>query len=286
MPLARRHFLMLSAAPALAGGLPVLASVKVLPSLEQKFIATLTQMRNAGRIDADEKVALAVTNLFDRRKLVAVNVNRPMQCASMVKPFVIQAYLYCHYLKNAQIYPLNKQILAQMRAMIVHSDNNATNHLFKRLGGPQGVQWMLKKQAPEVFRNIDIVETIPRGGKTYRNRASADDYTRFLHAIWFNRLPGAELMKKLMGLPKHNRIKMGTRLPKNLVVYDKTGSTAMLCGDFGIIDYQRPDGRSRPYTFTCIIEKRHKAKRYLSWISARSEVIRELSDLVYLQRAG
>ena len=55
----------------------------------------------------------------------------------------------------------------KMRGMVVSSNNEFTNHLFKRLGGPEGVQWMLKKQAPQIFRNIQIVENIPAQGRTY-----------------------------------------------------------------------------------------------------------------------
>ena len=283
----RRRFLLLITSSAFAGFFPVLAPAQVSTTLESQFVATLKKLRRAGRIAADERVAIVIDDLVTRRKLVALNADRPMQCASMIKPFVIQAYLYCHYRKDPRLYPLDKRILAEMRGMIVESNNTYTNHLFKRLGGPQGVQWMLRKQAPQIFRNIDIVENIPHGGKTYRNRASASDYSRFLQAIWYNRLPGAELMKKLMGIRKHNRISVGTRyLPKTLTVYDKTGSTAMLCGDFGIIDYHRKNGASRPYTFVCIIEKARKAKNYSSWISARSDVIRDLSDRAYLYFSG
>ncbi|WP_245936041.1 serine hydrolase [Suttonella ornithocola] len=252
-------------------------------SLNKQVQNAIQKMRLDDRIANDEKTVWLATDIHTGRAFLEINPNQPMQMASMVKPLVIQAYLYCHYLKNPQLYPLNDRIMEEMRAMIVKSNNTFTNYLFKRLGGPQGVQWMLRKQAPNIFRNIHIVENIPSGGKTYLNKATAADYTRFMHALWRNQLPGAEILKNLMSIKNHNRITVNTQhIPNTLTVYDKTGSTSRLCGNFGIIDYHDSRGNSRPYTFTGIIEKKHSAKNYASWITSRSNVMREISDIVYL----
>lgn len=251
--------------------------------LNQQIQATMKTMRQDGRLGYDETAAWLITDINSGAIIAAINENRPLQCASMVKPLVIQAYLYCHFLKDAQLYPLNDRIMEEMRGMIVKSNNTFTNYLFKRLGGPTGVQWMLRKQAPQIFRDISIIENIPDGGKTYRNRASAADYTRFLHALWRNQLPGAAILKNLMAIKNHDRISVNTQyIPSTLTVYDKTGSTARLCGDFGIIDYRNQRGQSRPYTFTGIIEKATPTSHYTRWITERSNVMREISDLTYL----
>lgn len=267
-----------------------LGSATLLPSLAkptvpltQKIQQTVTTMRRIGRLAPDETTAWLITDIRQGKVLATINENRPLQCASMVKPFVIQAYLYCHFLKNAHLYPLNDRIMGEMRDMIVHSNNTFTNYLFKRLGGPQGVQWMLRKQAPNIFRNIQIVENIPEGGRTYRNRASASDYTRFLYALWHNQLPGAQILKKLMAVKNHDRITVNTKhIPSTITVFDKTGSTSRLCGNFGIINYRNKQGIPYPYTFTGIIEKARPANNYTRWITDRSNVMRDISDLTYL----
>ena len=96
--------------------------------------------------------------------------------------------------------------------MIRYSSNSATNKLIdvigkraKRSYRPTKVERVLKSYSPGLFRQTSIVEYIPRGGKTYRNAASAHDYSRFLYAMWNDNLPLADELKYYMGY----RIKIG-----------------------------------------------------------------------------
>lgn len=281
-PMKRRH-LIHSALTLSAAGIssPLLAQTRT--TLEKHINNTVTQMRREGRISADERTAWVVTDIQSGARIVSINADRPMQCASMVKHMVIQAYLMCHFTKDSKLYPLSPRVMDEMRGMIVKSNNEFTNHIIKRLGGPEGVQWMLKKEAPQVFRHINIVEYIPQNGRTYKNRAAASDYDRFLIALWHNRLPGADILKKMMRIPNHDRIRSATRfVPKSATVYDKTGSTSMLCGDTGIIVCRDRFGNQVPYTITGIIEKSRRASNYGNWISARSNAMRDVSDQIYL----
>ncbi|MDO4776376.1 MAG: serine hydrolase [Cardiobacteriaceae bacterium] len=278
--LSKRAFLARSAALA-AGGLlaPQLAFAQ---NVQEAVNQRVRQMRAQGLLAADEKTAWQVTDLRARRSVVSLNANASLQAASMVKPLVIQAYLMCHYHKDPVLYPLSPRVMNEMREMIVTSNNEFTNHIIKRLGGPQGVQWMLKKEAPHIFRDIHIVEYIPEGGRTYQNRASAADYDRFLQALWSRSLPGAEQLLAMMAIPNNDRIRTKTRfVPQSASVFDKTGSTAMLCGNTGIIECRDAAGNRYPYTFTGIIEKQRKVDNYASWITSRSNRMREISDLVY-----
>lgn len=283
MDTTRRQFLRSAAALGISAHLPGAFASPAHTTLENQLNSTIAQMRTQGRISYDETIAIAVSDLSTQQKLVGIRDDIPMQCASMVKPLVIQAYLYCHYLKDAKIYPLNSKIRKEMRGMIVDSNNTFTNYIIKRLGGPQGVQWMLRKEAPNVFRDIQIVENIPAGGKTYRNKASASDYLRFMHALWYNQLPGSDFMKELMVIKNHDRISVRTKhLPQSARIYDKTGSTSMCCGNFGMIDCRASVGHTHPYTLSVIIEKNRRTTHYVRWITDRSNVIRDLSDQVYL----
>ena len=181
MLLNKRQFLGRGCALGLGAALPLTAQAAT--PLENSINERVRQLRSEGRLAGDERTAWLVHDLVANRPLAQINAQVPLQCASLVKPFVIQAYLLTHYLKDSSLYPMSQRVQDEMRGMVVASNNEFTNHLFKRLGGPQGVQWMLKKQAPQIFRNIQIVENIPAQGRTYRNRASAADYDRFLRAL-------------------------------------------------------------------------------------------------------
>jgi beta-lactamase class A len=141
---------------------------------------------------------------------------------------------------------------------------------------------ILKNRAPGVFRQLSIVERIPRNGRSYRNRASAHDYSRFLYALWTRRLPDSDELLRLMGLSNSDRLFRGARrIPHGTRVYDKTGTTARLCGDMGILVGKGRDGRSYPYTMIGIIERKERASSLRSWIDSRGDVIREVSNIVY-----
>ena len=89
-------------------------------------------------------------------------------------------------------------------------------------------------------------------------------------------------MKRLMALPNRDRVYTGAkRIPKGTLVYDKTGSTAMLCGQIAILVARGKDGRRYAYTLIGIIERSSRTRSYGSWINARADVIREVSNMVY-----
>ena len=217
MLLNKRQLLGRGGVLALGATLPLAAQAET--PLERAINERVRQMRGEGRLAGDERTAWLVHDLVANRPLAQINAHVPLQCASLVKPFVIQAYLLTHYLKDSGLYPMSQRVQDEMRGMVVASNNEFTNHLFKRLGGPQGVQWMLKKQAPQIFRNIQIVENIPAQGRTYKNRASAADYDRFLRALWANQLPGAQYLKQIMSIPNPDRIRSKTQfVPQSATV--------------------------------------------------------------------
>lgn len=242
--------------------------------------------RKRGRLTKGERSAWAVSDLSAGRDLVALNANTPLQCASMVKPFVALAYLHAHHRINARKYPLGAREKRLMRDMLVSSSNHATNALMKEVGGAGAVQNILRKQYGSIFHHTQIVELIPLGGQTYRNRASASDYNRFLKALWAGRLPGAAYLKSVMGLPNRDRIRDGTRhVPRTARVYDKTGTTARLCGNMGIVACRGRNGKIYPYTITGIIERNVRTGQLGRWSRERGNLIRDVSDMVYLDLA-
>jgi len=235
--------------------------------------------RRGGAVASDEVTSWLVYDLGADRMLASINEAKPRQCASMVKPLVALAFFH-ETTRGRFVY--GPKSTGKFTAMIQHSDNAATNWAFRQLGGPQQVQRILTRSYPRIFENIDIVEEIGAGGRTYRNRASAGDYCRFLRALWRDELPYARELKRLMNLPGRDRLYYGApSIPVGTEVYNKTGSTSRLCGDMGILAARDQRGGRFPYVMVGIIEKNRRADNYSSWIYARSKIIRGVSDLTY-----
>jgi len=285
----RRAFL---ASLGLASGALLLGAADVAeaargPTLQSQLVSLVKRLRAQGVIRSDEKTSWSVYDFTGRKKLVAINEDIPRQAASMIKPFVAQAFFYSmDERKSGLTYTSN--VRGTMERMIRNSSNTATNEIIDLVSrhnggdGPRSVERVLKRHAPGIFEHTSIVEYIPASGRTYRNEASAHDYSRFLWALWHDRLPNSREMRTLMSMPNHDRIARGVRgMPSNVRVYDKTGSTAMLCGNMGIIECQDSRGRPRPYTFIGIIEKGSRTSAYGSWITQRSNAMRQVSALVY-----
>jgi beta-lactamase class A len=239
----------------------------------------IKDLRRQGLLAADERTAWSVYDFTTGKKLVGINEDIQLQAASLIKPFLALAFF--HKVKNKELFygPKSRR---HMERMIRYSSNSSTNWVMRYLGGPQGAQAILSQNYPDVVRDTNIVEYIPANGRTYRNKASAHDYSRFLYALWNEFIPGAGEIKRLMALPSANRLYTGAdAIPKGTLVYNKTGSTAMLCGDIGILVVKGRNGQYYPYTVVGIIEKRGRATNYTSWIRSRGDVIRRVSSLVY-----
>ncbi|MBK1702232.1 serine hydrolase [Thiococcus pfennigii] len=268
-----------------APSLPVAAQPTA--SLEAQVNDYIQRLRRQGKISSDERTAWSVYDFTRSAKLVSINEETPLQAASMIKPFIALAYFYLVESSGGRI-RYTSEIRRLMEHMICHSNNWATNRLIDLVSqhsygrGAQDVERVLKNNAAGIFQQTRIVERIPNGGRTYRNLASARDYSRFLWALWNDRLPYAGELRDLMALPNRDRMARSVAtIPDSVRVYHKTGSTAHLCGDMGIIEAHDRNGRRYPYTFIGIIQKTNRANSYGTWISSRGNVIRQVSDIVY-----
>ena len=247
--------------------------------LEAAVEAYIKKLRREGRISEDERTGWSVYDFTTGKKLVTINEDVQFQAASLIKPFIAAAFFHRVDQGDLAYGPTSRR---QMERMIQRSNNRATNWVMRRVGGPQAVQRILQGNYPGIFRATRIVEYIPAGGRTYRNKASAHDYSRFLYAIWNDEIAGAQEIKRLMALPGSDRIFTGAEeVPNGTRVFNKTGSTARLCADMGILSVEGPDGKRYPYTLIGIIEKQNKARNFTAWIQSRGEVIRDVSDIVY-----
>jgi len=241
------------------------------------------QLRRQGRLAKDEDTAWSVYDFTSGEKLVEINADLKLQAASLIKPFIALAYM--HQVKAGRL-AYDDDARRRLERMIQRSDNNATNWALRRLGGPAAVQTLLRRDYGSLLANVDVVEYIPRDGRTYRNKASVGDYSRFLLALWREELPGAAEIKRLMALPKRDRLRTGTDLPPDTEVFSKSGSTSHICGDMGVLLAKAPDGRQYAYALIGVIEKRSAARHYFRWLHSRGDIIREMSGMFYRIIAG
>lgn len=239
----------------------------------------IDHLRRDGRIAPDERTGWSVYDFTTGQKLVTINEDEKFQTASMVKPFLAAAFF--DKVKKGEL-TYGSVSRRHMEHMIQDSSNSAANWVMRQVGGPGAAQSILQRDYPQIFKDTHIVEYIPPDGRTYRNKASVHDYSRFLYAVWKNDIAGAREIKRLMALPGADRFYTSvSEVPEDTRVYDKTGSTAHLCGDMGILSVRGADGRRYPYILIGIIEKRDSASNYSDWIRSRGNVIRQVSAMVY-----
>jgi len=245
---------------------------------EKHIEAFIKELRAKGKITQDEMTGWMVYDFTRDQCLVDINANQAFQAASMIKPFVALAFF--HQARTGQLVygPKSRR---KMEAMIQRSNNAATNWVMRQVGGPARCEAILLREYGHIFKKTAIKEYIPANGRTYRNSALPADYVRFLRALWNNELPYSKELRRLMALPGQDRLYHGTPIPKGTLVYNKTGSTAHLCGDMGILVPRSQNGRRYPYAIVGIIERRSRPPYYGRWKMARSNVIREVSTLVY-----
>ncbi|PID61288.1 MAG: serine hydrolase [Gammaproteobacteria bacterium] len=273
MSLSRRQLLAYGA----MGALTPMGAWAQPSELQYQLNALIRQMRQQGRISPNERTAWSVYDFNSRQKLVSINEYSRLQAASMVKVFVALAYFFLHQRSPYQ-YPYGWKEQQVMQKMLVKSSNTATNQVMGWCGGPSRIAALCQQATGNRFLHLHIVEYIPKGGRTYRNRAAAIDYSRFFYDLWHGKLPMAHELKRLLSMENHDRITT-EQMGYDVTIYDKTGSTGMLCGDAGIV--QVGYGGHNAYTFIGILERGRKAKSYGPWITARSKMMREVSDLVF-----
>lgn len=235
----------------------------------------IESLRRARVVLPDERTAWLVYDLRADKKLVAVNEDMPLEAASMIKPFIALAY-------EDQVASGRRhetwRTRRDLQKMIQISDNRSADRILRQVGGPQAAQQLLMSHYGNLLQQMRLVEYIPRDGRTYRNRASAHDYSRFLYALWHDALPGSAELKMLMGLPKRDRIARGTEIPNGVQVIDKTGTTSRLCGDMGVIV-----AGQFAYTIVGVIQKGQPERSYRGWMRRCDRIIADISNIVYGQ---
>ncbi len=250
---------------------------------EQKVEGLIDDLRREGSLLRDESTGWMVYDLTRDEAVVQINADKVFQAASMIKPFVALAFF--DKVREGKL-TYGRQSRQKMEAMIQRSNNAATNWVMKTVGGPARCNTILRTKYRHIFKKTRIVEYIPPGGRTYKNSAVPSDYIRFLNALWDNKLPYGKEIRRLMSLPGRDRLYDGTPIPQGTLVYNKTGTTAHLCGDMGILVPQGQTGKRYPYALVGIIERSSRPSDYSRWMRTRGNVIRKVSTLVYQEMKG
>ena len=245
---------------------------------QRNILGFLQSRREQGELARDEITGWMVYDLTRNESLVEINADQVFQAASMIKPFVALAFFHQVQRGRLKYTPESRR---KMEASIQRSNNAATNWLMRKAGGPAQCEAILKGSYGHIFKRTAIREYIPAGGRTYRNTAMPSDYIRFLQALWAKKLPYESELSRIMALPKRGRLYDGTSIPEGTLVYNKTGTTAHLCGDMGILVAHTRNGRPYPYALVGIIERRSRPSDYGDWMVSRGNIIRQVSTRVY-----
>lgn len=182
-------------------------------------------------------------------KTVSINGNEPFPMASTVKVAVAAAYLtqVDHGRRTLDQRIGGRSAYSLMEAMLVHSDNYATDLLIRNLGGPQTVQQWVNWHG---LTGISIDRTIAQLLRDRRDLRDPRDSSTPLAMI--------ELLKKietgnvlrpqsrsflqvLMARCMTGKNRIRALLPPGTRVENKTGTLTGLTDDVGFITM--PDGR-------------------------------------------
>ena len=152
--------------------------------LEASVDQYIKGLRFKGVLSSTDRTSFVVYDVTKQKKVVSINENQTMMAASLIKNFIMLAYF--HEVKHKRLVHTAEN-RRQLRLMIQKSANTSTNHFIRLLGGPRGVERILKYNYP-YFNQTRIVEYIPAGGRTYRNMTSARDLNKFYNQLWLGNL--------------------------------------------------------------------------------------------------
>lgn len=220
---------------------PVVDDRFLQPNSPQEAVQQfLNMLQEIGVLRKDETVSVVVRH--GNREVVAVNKDVKLPIASMVKIFVAWAYLRAHEIDPTR-YPLDDDIMNQLKRMVRLSDNQATNRFIKKLGGPEAVQKFLCLQLPEnIHKGVSITSYIPPGGAEYKNSATGSSLVEFMcHLITTQNTSLASQMT--IYLMHGSRERMGTIIPDEISFnLEKTGTTGKTVGSVGVCWIDRGNG--------------------------------------------
>ncbi len=251
--------------------------------LESRMGSFIQEKRKSGYLNPADEISVTVYDIDNNRKVVSINEDARRMAASTIKDYVMLAVF--HQINRKKI-KYSRRIQRLLERMIRESHNPSTNSLIRELGGVKNVSGIIRSDFP-YFNETMVVETIPDDGRTYKNTTSSHDLNIFYNQLWKGNLPYAQEMKRILRLPKKDRLTDRTCIPSNTIVYNKTGTVHGLVADSGILVMRDNKGNQYPYAISVMIEDKTRPHSGDSravrdtWKKRRSELIRDISEGTY-----
>lgn len=252
--------------------------------LERDIWKELALLKKKRLLIPGDEVSVRTLDLTGGRLLASINADKKRMAASLIKPFVMLAvydHVYHGKLKRG------RWLEKLLRRMIVVSNNWATNRLVRLLGkgnakrGLRAVNRVIRKYR---FYHTRMIETIPPGGRTYRNYTTARDLSRFFYLLYHKRLVSqrySELMMRKFLDVRTSRVRTYILRRDGVPVADKTGFVCGLNGDAGIVFQSRAISGGRDYIFVLMVENKGRPNSR-RWRHHKTRVLRCLSNKIYL----
>ncbi len=255
----------------------------------------IQDVKRKGRMFTEDNLSLIIKDLHTGKLVASINPTAQVKAASLIKVPILQAYMIQRYRKKITHTKKNQRDLGRM---IRFSNNHSTNRILKLMGGPWKVRKILQQTG--LYRHLKLVEYIPKGGRTYLNKISAEDLNRLFIRLWDRQILGPKFSPELnakasdqmlyfLGLSSRrgvkDRLKDGTCFASDRTakIWDKTGFVRGLNADVGIIEIKTPEGR-RPYSIISIIDRpnyRSIRGNGRTWARRQSQFHRMISEMSY-----
>lgn len=150
--------------------------------------------------------------------------------ASVIKIYIAGAV----YERFSSIAPSTE---ANLRAMMLYSDNNAANSLIALLGNgnyQRGFNEVNQYCARHGYKHTHLGRTLLGSNYYDDNYTSVGDCTQYMYDVYHNRIPGSQ---KLLNYLKNQyfRTKIPVGIPQGIVVGNKTGEVPGVENDVAII---------------------------------------------------
>jgi len=244
--------------------------------------AEVSKLRDNRHLLNSDDISIHIHDLSKDETVVNIKADQVRNAASLIKPFVM---LTVYDLAYQNKLCLTEHIETQIYKMITISHNESTNSLIRMLGDGNTVKGLEKINATIKkygFRDTYLVEAIPEGGRTYRNRTSAYDLSEFFRKIYKRSIISPHYSQRMIDVLLDNhvhRIETPVMVQAGVPVADKTGYVCGTNGDSGIVFLRNINRNASDYVVSIIIENPYRPTN--GWGKRKTEVIRHLSNVIY-----
>ncbi len=270
------------------------SEVRPKSELQTEVEAQIATLRRRNQLKKADEVSVLVQDLDSGKTLVGINPDQQRMAASLVKTYVMLA----SYDKLSRGAKPPARLERDIRAMIQHSNNGATNRVIRFVGGPEEVDKIVKRYG---FQHTEVVEEIPPNHKTYKNKTSASDLNKLLTQIHGGQLINqrySAMMLDHLDSYEESRIEriaeLGNQIArfegelsdrkKTLNLAGKTGYVFGLNGEATRVTFRTPTGK-RHYNFIAIVQNKEvrtiPRASELDWIPPTSGAIRDIFRRVH-----